>query len=254
MQKDMQTWERNQKRGKMLTGFFILLAGTLLLLREVGFDIPYWIFSWKTLLIAFGLVGALKNGFSRMFWIFPLGVGIAFHLADFLPNDFNRNLIWPVILMFLGLFIILKPRRKGPRGPAYWQKKWQEKGQTHFSQGGEKCLDDNEKIEMNAVFGGIKKSIISKDLKGGEVNAVLGGVELNLLEADFKDQVSLEVNAVMGGVKLIVPSHWEIRSEINCVFGGVDDGRNIEPLGEGEKKVLLLEGNAFLGGIEIKNF
>ena len=52
-----------------------------------------------------------------------------------------------------------------------------------------------------------------------------------------------------------IPSHWEVKSEINCVAGGVEDKRRIVAGTENsERKLLLLEGNVFLGGIEIRNF
>jgi predicted membrane protein len=82
----------------------------------------------------------------------------------------------------------------------------------------------------------------------------MAGVELNFSEAGILTSAQLEINAVLGGIKIILPSNWEIRSEINCVMGGVDDKRHIRQTEGEDKKLLILEGNVFLGGIEIKNY
>jgi hypothetical protein len=254
MQRSLQNWERKQKTGKILGGLFVLLAGLLLLLREMGQEIPHWIFTWPVLLIVIGIVGAAKNGFSRPFWFFPLAIGSIFLFDGFYPDAFNPSLVWPVALILLGLFIMLKPRRKGPGGPEFWKKKWAERVDKYHEGNAFDTVSPKEKVEYNAIFSGIQKNIITKEFKGGEINAVFGGIEVNLVQADFKDRISLEVNAVLGGVKLILPPHWEIKSELNCIFGGIEDGRALVSPQEGESKILVLEGNVFMGGIEIKSF
>ena len=182
MPQEGQNWERKQKMGKLLGGFLVVLAGALLLLRETGVEIPFWIFSWKVLLILIGFVSGVKNGFSRPFWIFPVLVGAGFLITDFYPDLINSAYIWPVVLMVFGLFIMLKPvRKRGLRGPEFWKKKWEEKDANYNSE----SRSLNEKIELNAIFSGIQKSIFSKDFQGGEINAILGGIQLNLSQADF---------------------------------------------------------------------
>ena len=55
-----ETWgremEKANRRGKVAGGLLIITAGVLFLLRETGTELPYWVFSWKTILIAIGLV------------------------------------------------------------------------------------------------------------------------------------------------------------------------------------------------------
>jgi len=82
-------------------------------------------------------------------------------------------------------------------------------------------------IEINSVFGGTKRKILSKDLKGGEINTVFGGNDIDLSQADINGTATFETNIVFGGVKLIVPAHWQIKSEVDCVFGTVEDKRRI---------------------------
>jgi hypothetical protein len=108
-------------------------------------------------------------------------------------------------------------------------------------------------LEINTVFGGMKKKILAKDFKGGEINSVFGGNDLDLSQADFEGAAKLELNIVFGGVKLIVPAHWQIKSEVDCVFGAVEDKRRGTSTAA-ENKTLVLKGSVVFGSIEIKSY
>src|SRR4051812_36415472 len=107
-----QKMEKGHRRAKIFGGFLVVLAGVLFLARETGADLPPWLFSWKTLLIAIGLVSGVRHSFRRPGWVIMVIVGGAFLLADFYPGLTLRPFIWPVLLIVLGLVIIFKPRRK----------------------------------------------------------------------------------------------------------------------------------------------
>ncbi len=113
-------------------------------------------------------------------------------------------------------------------------------------------IPDNA-VELNSVFGGTKKKIVTKDFKGGEINSVFGGNDLDFSQADINGTATLEVNVVFGGAKLIIPAHWKIQSEVDCVFGSVEDKRR--DVGEvAENKTLILKGAVVFGSIEIKSY
>ena len=82
----------------------------------------------------------------------------------------------------------------------------------------------------------------------------MGGAEINLSQSDIKKPVKMEINNVFGGTKIIVPSDWDVKSEATTVFGGVEDKRAITSIAPTAGKTLIIEGNCFFGGIEIKNF
>jgi len=107
--------------------------------------------------------------------------------------------------------------------------------------------------EINSVFGGTKRKILSKDFKGGEINTVFGGNDIDLSQADINGTATFETNIVFGGVKLIVPAHWQIKSEVDCVFGTVEDKRRDTNV-SAENKTLVLKGGVVFGSIEIKSY
>ena len=57
--------------------------------------------------------------------------------------------------------------------------------------------------------------------------------------------------ALMGGIELSVPGDWSVRNEGLAVLGGIEDSRK-ETSGN-PNKLLVLRGQAIMGGIEIKN-
>jgi predicted membrane protein len=247
--------ENARKRGRIAGGLVFVLAGALLLGREMGMEVPGWILSWKMALIAFGLVSGIKHGFQRVFWLIPVIVGSAYLLFDFFPEVINRAFIWPVAIIILGLFIIFKPFRKQKFRTTHFKDEPEitnsifretQAAPTSFSKGN---------ISISAIMSGVEKNVVDKNFSGGEINAIMGGVEISFAEADILSVAQLEVNAILGGIKMIVPSHWEIKSELNCIMGGIEDKRVIQSAPEGpQKKLLILEGNVCLGGIEIRNY
>lgn len=253
-------WEAEHKRGKIVGGLFVVIVGSLFLAKELGAEIPEWVFSWKMLLIGIGLFAAIKHRFRRWGWLIPVTIGGAFLMVDIYPELTIKPLLWPVLIILVGLIMIFKPRRKWGR------RRWR---RTHFHHKGEnynynydykdcespnykETTSDSDRLDFSVVFGNIKRNVISKDFKGGEMSIVMGGGELNLSQADINGTVSLEVNAVLGGARLVVPSNWMIKSELSSVMGSVDDKREVNTgVSHDPNKVLRLEGNVCMGGIEI---
>lgn len=257
-----------RKRGGIFAGILFCVAGGLLILRETGFPIPEWIFTWQMLLIAVGIYTGVKHQFRNIGFIFPILVGTVFLLNDFFPGFFPQHYLLPLALISVGLLIIFKPR--GPRCDRPWQDPGWQRGNASqggtaasdqgFSQGPASSTTTSENtftdtadiIRETAVFGGIRKAMISKNFLGGEVSAVFGSAEINLMQAEILQSARLELNAVFGSVRLIVPAHWQVKMETNAVLGGVEDKRSKHAIYA--DKVLVLEGNAVFGGIQIESY
>ena len=265
MEDTFREYEKSHKRGKVIGGIFVVIAGCLLLARELGAELPYWLFSWKTFLIAMGLFVGFKHGFKNFAWVFFILVGGAFLIADLYPELAIKHLLWPVMLIFAGLFIIFKPRHRHRRcrnrmrhrhsrfrDRRYWdQYRAEYETASPFTE-----TDSEDIIDGVAVMSGIKKKVISKQFKGGDITVIFGGGELDFTQADIKEKATLEVTQVFGGTKLLVPANWEIKSETVSIFGSIEDKRLTRPttLANELNKVLILRGTTIFGGIEIKSF
>ena len=249
-------WENRSRNSHIWTGAFILAIGVIALLKTVMPDFPEWIFTWQTFLVALGLFIGFKHHFKGVAWLVLILVGGIFLAKEFYPDMSISRFMWPAALIIVGIFIILRPKRRCFPGDTSTA------GKTNLQGSGEGAtiLDSEESwsqddfIDVTAIFGGSKKTMLSKDFKGGDIVNIFGGTELNLTQADIRGRVELEITTIFGGTKLIVPSHWEVKSEAVTIFGGLEDKRSIQPDVQSPDKVLVLKGTVLFGGIEIKSF
>lgn len=243
----------NNKSNEKWIGLTILGVGVLILLRNLNLPIPTVFFSWPMILIAIGLIVALKDNFKGNAWIILMGLGAFFLFIKTHPEWNLSSFIAPAILIAIGLSFLL--RRKG--GFIIDKRKDSIEAETisyttDTSNSSSTSLDEEDKIDVAAVFGAVKRNVYSKNFKGGESVAVFGGSEINLAHADFNGTVKLEVVNVFGGTTLFVPAHWQIRSEVVAIFGAIEDKRQ-RPAGVSTDKILVIEGFVMFGGIDIKS-
>ena len=252
-------WEEKMERRRsghshIWTGVFILLIGVAALVKASFTDLPDWVFSWQTFLIALGFFSGIKHGFRGASWFILILIGTAFLFRDYYPDLYIRRYIWPAALIIVGGFLIIRPRHRH-----HWLSSEDEK-KNAGQQPGNSILGEEEKwskddfVNTNCIFGGTKRNILSKEFKGGDIVNIFGGTELNLSQADIQGKIVIEITNFFGGTKLIVPSNWEVKSEAVTVFGGLEDKRSIGASTESSGKILLLKGTVIFGGIEIKSF
>ncbi len=252
---DMETKWREHKqrsqRGRMAAGLLLMLVGAGVLLRNSGMlSIPHWLFSWPMILIGIGLVSGIKHNFKKPNWMIIVIIGSIFLYDKAFPGSDLGQYIFPVGIIILGLFFILKPKNN--------QRKW-EKMQGKWSPRENEfddvvVMDSGDTMDINAVFAGVKKNILSKNFRGGEITTFMGGAEVNFMQADFKGRITIDANNIFGGTKLIIPPNWNVQSEINAIFGGVEDKRQISNVTVDPDKVIVLDGNCVFGGIEIRSY
>lgn len=258
-----ERWRRRQQRhgekGRMWLGLFLLIIGGLYLAKASGVLFPAWFFTGPVLLIGIGLFIGVRHRFRSFGWAIPILIGGVL-LADKLSPDLNlRPYLWPVILIAVGLLFIFRPkgrhcRRGGGRDDnALPESNASTTSDQDTEQWAQAMEDGNDVVDVTAVFGGVKKNVVSKNFKGGDVVSIMGGTELNLTAADFNGKVIVDSFNMFGGTKLIVPPDWEVQSNVVTIFGGVDDKRPpVQNVAVG--KVLYLDGTCLFGGIEIKSY
>lgn len=247
---------KSERRGKIMNGLLVVTIGSLFLARELGAELPIWLFTWKMLLIGIGVILAVKHRFRHPGWIILIGIGSAFLLNDLYSDMHLKPFLWPVILIIVGLIMIFKPRRK-----LHQWKKCRSNRHDHFHKHFKENMTEQEIssnkdfLDSTSIMAGTKKNILSKNFRGGDIVNIIGGTQLNLTQADMTQPATLEVTQVFGGTKLIIPSNWEIKSETVSIFGGIEDKRQVQPAISGESpKILILIGTTVFGGIEIKSF
>ncbi len=261
-QNDLQNY-RGGKDSRIWSGLILVAAGLLLLAYKLGAPIPSWVFTWPVLLIAIGFLTGVKSKFHNPGSFIMIVVGAVFLVDQSIPGIDFHNYIVPVILIGIGLVFIMRPRHHPfNKDRDYWKDsdRWRrrdsrrERGSNNFTSENISMADNAEYIDIHAVFGGVKKNILSKNFKGGEIVSFMGGTEINFMQADIQHPVVLEVNNVFGGTKLIIPSNWDLKNEVTAVFGGIEDKRSFNNITPENNKTILLKGACVFGGIEITNY
>jgi len=228
---------------KLIIGIILMLAGGLLLLDTFNITqlpIRHYIFSWKTLLIAIGVVILATKERATAGYVL-VGLGIIFWLPSLVNYSITlHQIFWPAVLIGIGILIIT---RRGSHAKRYRNLKDGTKNSSDY-------------IEDVSILGGGTKLIQSKNFKGGDITAIFGGSEFSFKEAELSPEgCTIDVFTMFGGSKLILPDNWVVKSDMFSIFGGFNDKRIVKPEESGEKGVVLyLKGAVIFGGMEIKSF
>ena len=173
----MENREFKKRDGRIWAGLFLLVVGGLLLVQKMGGFFPSWLFTWPMLLIVFGIFAGLKNRFRWGGWIFLILLGGIFLTDTIYPAYALKNYLIPIAIIYAGIAMIVMPRRNR-RCRNEWKQHWQQHmnssdtsttktrnppTQNSFTTGTASAEDPGEFIDSTAVFGGVRKIILSKN-------------------------------------------------------------------------------------------
>jgi len=279
-----QKYPQGQRNGKVIAGLILLAVGAVLLLQQLSwFFFPGWLISWPMFFIVWGLYSGAKHDFKRPGALIILAIGIIFLADRIIPGIHLSRAIWPLMIIGFGLWMILGKKHNYKMNRQDWNKYDKDKWWLH-TQGNDASGDPTYKPDPNfdpngpiadattsgsttippyhgddyvdtvSVFGGVKRTILSKDFKGGDIVNVFGGTDLDLTQADINGRVVIDITQLFGGIKLIIPPHWQVTSDVAAVFSNVDDKRRSMGTPLSNDKVLVITGTSIFAGVDIRSF
>lgn len=213
--------------GQNFIALTLIILGTGFMLDQLNlFDfgdiISRW---WPLFIVAYGAIEYMKSGRRSWAALFIAGLGAALLATRLTNTDINIwTLIWPGILIFAGLSLLL---RRNPTG-----------------------LSSEKSVNDFAIFGGNEKRIAVKDFAGGSVSAVFGGSTLDLRKAEMAKDARLDVMVLFGGVEVYVPENCRVVNQSMAIFGGTDDKSHAD---DKSTQTLTITGTVLFGGLDIKN-
>ena len=262
----------NKYSGKVGVGLFIILIGTALLLNNMGLKLPGWLFRWNTFLIALGLFVGFRHRFRSNGWLVMVLIGTYFTLMEALSSWNMEKIVFPVMLLFLGLFLIVRPRRQHGYGRR-WRRRMDRYNRRYagFAPGGVASggvapggvapssvgsgaeqaggfVPGTEQAEAGQAGGfapGDGQPDIDERIDYLDSVNVFGGSHQTIYSKNFKGG---DVVAVFGGCDVNLTQadfEGQIRMEIVAIFGGA---KIIVPAGWEIKS----EVTAILGGMDDK--
>lgn len=258
----MESHQKMNSNGRVVTGIVILVVGLLFLFRNLNILPPgwgYYIFSWKTLLIAIGALNLLFSN-NRTAGFILITVGVVFWIPDIFVLPFHTSrLIWPLAIIAVGLFMLFR-KPDGASGQRFWDRKFRNDVDENDTDdnGGQAEFAQDDYIDNVAIFGGGERVVTSKNFKGGRLTAIFGGSEIRLNNAKLApgNQV-LDVFFMFGGSGIIVPADWRINVDVVSIFGGFSDKRYVGSTQDNTsngKSTLTIKGFVLFGGGEIKTY
>jgi predicted membrane protein len=252
-----KTNNENREGSKVIAGVIIVGVGVALLLRNIGFLLPHWLFTWPMILILVGIYTGFKHNFKNNSWLIVTGIGAFFLIQKFIPSLHLEPFFWPLIIIAIGIMYILNPGKK------YWGNYKQtnndntrENTGTTSWQGStkNKTIDSNDEFKISSIFSGVKRNIITKNFKQGQITCIFGGAEIDMTQADMQETSTLRLDVAFGGVEILVPANWIVQNEIQGMFHGVEDKRYNNAVTVDASKILVLKGSCLFGGVEIKSY
>jgi predicted membrane protein len=269
--------QKTPGNGKALAGIILLAVGGMLLLRQLDFFFfPHWLFTWPMWLIFWGLFIGAKSNFHKPSSFILVILGVVFLINENVHGA--QDIVWPLGIIAFGLWMILK--RNGTYNKDDWKKgynnKWDWRSHANVNPNQPPVSDTtytevpntdvppsrpssypptgDDYLDTVSVFGGVKKTVLSKDFKGGEIVNIFGGAELDFTQADINGRVIIDITQIFGGTKIIVPSNWQVVSDIAAVFASVDDKRMKTTATLNSEKILILKGVSIFAGIDVRSY
>lgn len=265
------SWDNRANRktsSSVFFGIFLAALGILIFLDQVNL-INFEARFWPLFLIGVGIFSGIKNGFLRAVPFAAILWGVLLMAPRFTVMGVSSDrLVWPLFLILGGIFIAMRSKARAERFESLRRERNsalnrtvvlnpdpsapQANTQEHMDSGN----GGSQHLNIEAIFGGRKEIVTSKEFLGCNATAICGGVEINLMQADSIVQpMVVDLRVVFGGVELIVPSHWEVVNETDVIFGGIEDKRHLRTSPDLQNaKQLILRGSVSFGGLELKSY
>jgi len=226
---------RRSNFNQIFWGLVILIVGVLFLAQNLGYlqDYSFWRYL-PGLLIILGIYQLFINKFRA--WSGPLlvilfGGYLLMATLQIISWGTFGSLIWPTILILIGLSIILNRGKMG----------------TPFK------TTETSNPTVFASFSEQKSRITNQNFEGGEVSAMFGGSKLDLRDARISQPPArIQTTTMFGGVEIYVPMDWDVDIQTVNFFGGSSDNRRSN-LPAKETPDLIVTGTVMFGGLEIKS-
>ena len=240
--------QNSNTSARLIAGLILIVLGGLFLLDNYGiiyFSLPSFLFHWEYILISIGLF-ILATSNNKTAGIILIAIGVFNLFPEF----------WPLILVGLGIYIILK-RNKAKPNLGTTRNTPEGETQNNFTSERSDTASANslqDSIDDVSIFGGGTKNFSSKNFTGGKMTAIFGGSDVHLENCTLAHgRNELDLFVMFGGYEIFVPQDWNVVVDVIPIFGGFSDKRMKDPNRVYEDdKILVIKGMVLFGGGEVK--
>ena len=190
---------------------------------------------WTLFIIVPCFIGLFKEN-EKTGNLIGMFIGIALLLAcqDKLDFDLVWKLMFPAILVAIGISIVFKDALGGKIGSEIKKLNEKRNGENSY------C----------ATFAGQNVNFDNEKFTGADLTAVFGGVKCDLRNAIIDSDVVINTSSTFGGIEIYVPSNVKIKIKSTPIFGGVENKANTKA--DENSHTIYINSTVVFGGVEIK--
>ena len=237
-------WDRGRRQA-LTFALLVLLVGSLTLVsRILSWDVSFWSILWPSAFLVYGLSGL----FGR-FSLFSFGTTMigAYYLVENLgiySLDIAGNLVFPLIVVLLGLGLLIDALRK-PKKPKFtFRHKGGENKKAHSS-----MTEDKDHFDCSVSFAENTYTVTLPRLSSGDATLSFGELTLDLTHCEeIADGCDLDLSCSFGELRLLVPKSCRVVPDISTAFGSVDFSGHPDP---DATATIHIDGSVSFGEIEI---
>lgn len=214
---------------QLILGIIIIIFGILALLGTTEILPVSLIGLIPLIFILLGFYALIKSRFRNItgpIFVIALFTLILLVVLDIITWDVFFRLLWPIIIIIIGIGVLSKIREPAP--------------EDEYTATG----------DMLTFFGDNHRTIKSEKFQGVDITAIFGDVKLDLQDAEIKDSPArIKMVAIFSDVKIKVPENWNVRIETVPVLGDIETRQREED----ENPDLIITGFLMLGDLIIRD-
>ena len=209
-------WNPGRKRDSIGLALTVLALGIQLILASyLQRDLSFWQLLWPTALFMYGAWGLFpKLSFFRIGCLL-FGGYFLLDKWELLPITLGSSIVFPVILVLLGLSLLMDAIQKKPKTPF-----------ISFSKEGKQNCDyicEEEHFDFDASFGNITQLVTLARLSRGSIDTSFGNYTVDLSGVHtIAPGCQLELDCSFGETTLLVPSRFSVQQEVSTSFSNVE--------------------------------
>src|SRR5436190_24385193 len=96
---ETRNYSKNRENGKVIGGLIMVAVGVALLARNMGVFMPFWLFTWPTILILIGVYLGFKHNFRNNAWIILIAIGSFSLLNKLFPDMRMEPYFWSLLII-----------------------------------------------------------------------------------------------------------------------------------------------------------
>jgi len=239
MKMEFQSPMRTDASPRLVLGIGVIILGIFLTLDQIPVlrdsrVMEFLIDLWPLILVTMGIVKIRQSTSRNNTGGYSLVIVGLFLLLITLGHGHFAELIWPAILVAVGVSIVLNALKQRRGIPPELQ------GSEHFAQG-------------TAILSAFKHRVMSQSFKGGELTAIFGGYDLDLRQAAMEGNTArIDLFVLFGGGEIRVPEGWDVVVQVTAIAAGIDNKAATLPIEDSNRPRLVITGTMLFGGTEIK--